>query len=1090
MKKPANNMQSVIYVFLFVSVIFMPVSHYAQCPQLNDGNGNPSNNPYWVHCINSNYTLNISSPDNIGAWSIDWGDSSPVDTGSSLISPATISHIYIATVDTFVVTFTETSTGCIITGVVVMEEYVNSSIQIPVGGVTQICAPDSMAFINSSTNVSSTTTFTWDFGDGSPVEIYDYTNVGQTISHAYQKYTVNCQTQVTLTADNYCTQQAGAPTIATFNPIMVWDTDDAQINPSATVLCDPDSLFHFDNTTNKNCIPQGNTSQRYENWNFGDYWGLGYDSIINWLPFDPPTRPGYDIAFPGIGTYTTMLIDSNLCGQDTAYQTVNIVGPPTAGLAATPDTICAGESITFTNLSTGGATSFDWNFGDGTGWSSTGSGSQTHTYNISGDFTVTLVAHVPTNSAICADTVTIIVSVLPSPQSGFTLSDSVGCDTLTVAYADASFSAIAWNWDFGNGNTSTLQNPPSQFYPSPNNYTVSLAVTGANSCTDTAQNTVNVFQSPVANFFPMNVCENTLASFFDSSTSSVGDPIISWSWDFGDGGTSTTQNPTHQYADSGTYTIILSVATANCTGSGTFPVTVEPKPTAAFLPDTTSGCPVLTVSFTNNSTDATIYSWNFGDGVTSTQTNPTHQFTNTGTVDSTYNVMLAAQTAFGCADTTYQNITVFPVPDASFTHDAILDCAPLLVNFISSSTGATSYLWDFGDGTTDTVQNPTHIFNNQTLFIDIRTTTLTVTSANGCTDSASQTITVYPEPVFTFSAIPDSGCSPLTVSFPSVIGAVAYQWDFGDGNTGTGSTPSHTYYNATTNSVTYIVQLIATNSFGCNDTSYENVKVMPKPSAQFNVDTAVGCQPFPVAFTNSSTGAVNFDWDFGDGDTSDTSAAVFTHIYTNTTGDSLIYSIELVVETQDGCLDTAYRSVLVYPEVIAAFTSDTSGCSPVSIIFSNQSAGATSYNWDFGDGNNSAANNPTNTFVNNGTSNVSYTTTLIAQSPFGCYDTTQGTIIVHPSPTASFTATPTTQVYPSATVSFTNNSSAGTWQYDWDFGDAQTSSSPNPSPHIYTTWGTYTISLLVYSAYCADSITQTVVIEPPLPIAGFIGSDE
>jgi len=143
----------------------------------------------------------------------------------------------------------------------------------------------------------------------------------------------------------------------------------------------------FQNTTAKNCVPQENTSQRYEYWNFGNHWGTG-DSIVNWQPFDPPARPGYTIAFPGKVTYTIMMADSNLCGRDTAFQVIVIGDPPVADFNLSDDTVCAGEQFQAINHSSGGANAFVWNFGDGTGWQVTGGATQNKTYNIPGTYTI------------------------------------------------------------------------------------------------------------------------------------------------------------------------------------------------------------------------------------------------------------------------------------------------------------------------------------------------------------------------------------------------------------------------------------------------------------------------------------------------------------------------------------------------------------------------------------------------------------------------------------------------------------------------------------------------------------------------------
>lgn len=1074
-----------LYIFFLLTTIYIS----GQCPQLLDGQGNYSNYPYWISCTGGNFTVFIQPDIPVGNYTINWGDGSPNDNGPNIIPPGFVSHTYAATTDTFVVTLTDNSNGCVINGVVVMEQTPSASIQIPLGSPVYGCAPASFDFQNSSTNISPTTVFTWDFGDGSPIQTYDYTNWNQIISHTYQPGTVNCDVAVTLTAENYCNQ--GNPSSNTYFPIQVWDIDQAQITASNTFLCYPDTIVYFENTTIRNCYANGNTAQRYELWNFGNYWGQGYDSIIGWRPWGPPNWGQFPIAYPGIGTYNVMLVDSSYCGRDTAYITINIVPPPTANMFPDNDTICAGQSINFTNTSTGGGNSFDWNFGDGTGWTTTGPGNVAHTYNFPGDYTVTLVANITGGTASCTDTITTNIHVLPSPTANFNFNNNNGCDTLTVTFSDfSSVDVISWNWVFGNGNTSTLQNPPSQFYNAPGNYIVQLTVTNNNGCQNTQSQTINVFQTPTPLFTPTSVCEGSLATFTDQSTSSPGDPIISWFWDFGDGNSSTVQNPTHTYSPAGTYNMILTVNTAYCSASDTVPITVENKPTASFTPSTNAGCADLTVNFTNSSSaNAVNFFWDFGDGDSSTTANPSHVFLNNSSNDTIYNVTLYAYTLFGCVDSITIPITVFANPNAQFTHNATLDCAPLVVDFTNTTTGAVSYQWDFGDGSPiDVATNPSHTYQNTTLFITNYTVTLIAQSSNGCTDTSQQTITVYPEPQFGFSTNPDSGCSPLTVNFPSVIGAVSYQWDFGDGNTGTGPTPSHTYVNTTTNNVTYTVQLIAMSPFGCSDTTYGTVLVFPNPSAQFTVDTNIGCQPLNVNLTNLSTGGSTYYWDYGDGNYDTTLIANLSHQYVNSTSNPINYPITLIAETDKGCKDTATSNVLVYPVVQADFVHDTGACNPVNVNFIDNSIGALNYTWDFGDGSTLNNNsNPSHLYNFSLNYDTTFNISLIVESQYGCFDTAFSSITIFATPIANFSVLPQTQTYPSVNVGFTNNSSIGNWQYSWNFGDTTFSNLQNPPNHSYPTWGTYTVQLVVSGAVCSDTAYQTVTINPPVPIADFLG---
>lgn len=1059
----------------------------AQCPELYDGLGNPSPNPYWTHCFGTDYTFNIQSPNNIGTWTIDWGDGSPIENGASLIPPAFISHTYTSTIDTFNVVFTETSSGCVINGVVVMEEPTNASIQIPFGGVTQACAPAILEFTNSSTDVSETTVFTWDFGDGSPLEVYDYTNAGQTIQHQYLPNTVNCNTTVTLTAENYCNTLQGGPSVATFNPIQIWDFDDAAIQASDILLCYPDTVVTFENITDRNCFAQGNIFQRQELWNFGDYWGVGADSIIGWTPW-PPTTP-ITIAYPGIGAYDVTLLDSNFCGIDDVTITINIVPPPTAFFSLSDDTICAGDAVTTFNLSTGGGNSFDWNFGDGSGWQ-TIAGNVNHSFTNPGDYIITLVSNITGGTASCTDTFTLPLHVLPSPTAQILNSGLTGCDTLTVQYNDASVNAVTWFWDFGNGNTSNTQNPGPQFYPSPNSYNVSLVVSSSNGCTDNDLAVVNVFESPQINFIPTSVCQNSTAQFTDQSTSAPGDPIITWDWDFGDGNSSTLQNPTNIYTTIGTFNVILEAATANCISADTIPITVEPIPNASFNHTPISGCTPLNVSFNNTSAGAVSYTWDFGDGNTSTQTNPSHIFVNSGLNDTVFTIEMIASTLFGCTDTAQSTVNVFAGATANFTHNGIPGCAPLPVDFTNQSTGAINFQWDFGDGNTSTATDPSHTYVNSTLFIEIYDVQLIANSPNGCSDTSVQSITVYPLPDFSFNSVPDSGCSPLQVSFPSVIGAVSYSWDFGDGNVGNGPTPTHTYTNTTTNNQDYIVELIAVSAFGCIDTTYGSVRVFPNPTAQFQVNAQSGCPDFLVDIQNLSTGATSYNWDYGDGSNSNDPNAVHNHSYTNINSINEVYDLQLVAISDDGCSDTTSLPITVFPPVIADFISDTVGCSPLSINFIDNSTNGFTYEWDFGDGIIDFNQNPSHTYINNGNTIVIYNLELIVTSPNGCNDTIYQDIHVYPEPNASFVVSPTIQTYPDTTISIVNTSTNGPFNYDWDFSNGNTSALYNPANQNYSTWGTYPITLLVSNAYCSDTATDTIIIEPPLPIANFSGSGE
>lgn len=1055
----------------------------AQCFQVLDGNGVLSNNPYFINCAPGPYTIFVQTDIALGPYIIQWGDGSADSTGNALAPPTFVSHTYAATTDTFNIVITEPGTGCVVNGVVVMERNPLASIQLPTGDNNFGCTPIQFRFINSTTQVSQTTQFTWNFGDGSPPLTFDNTNSLDTVSHVYLPGigAQSCDLEVRLVAANYC----GTST-ASFFPLKVWDLDEAVINASATLLCYPDTVVQYTNNTIRNCFAEGNQTQRFELWNFGDYWGTGSDSIIGWRPWNPPITLPPPIAYPGVGTYTAMLIDSSYCGLDTAMITIVVTNPPTAVLNADKDTICEGETVRFTNASIGGANTFSWNFGQGNGWENLNGNPKNRVYNTAGDYTIRLAVGVAGANG-CADTAEVSLHVNPSPAAAFNFDNNNQCDSMTVNFTDVSTgNIIDWQWTFDNGNTFSGQNPPSQFYPVPGIYNVKLVVININGCPDSIIQNVRVREFPIANFGVASVCLNLPANFVDQSTFTL-DPIVSHKWYFGDGDSSILQDPTHIYSTSGGFQVTLIVDNGFCLDTTQQSFVVEVPPDPVFLPDTSEGCSPLAVSFQNfSSVNAIDFRWNFGDGsAIDTARAPIHIFNNNSAADTNFYISLVSTTAFGCVDTAFDTVTVYPVPQPSFTSDAAVDCGPVTVNFTNTTQGnGLGFQWNFGDGSPiSTQRDPTHIFNNQTLFINNYDVQLIVISANGCTDTSTQTLTIYPEPNFTFTAAPDSGCSPLRVRFPSVVGAVNYNWDFGDGATASGPTPTHTFINNTTNNRTYTVRLIAQNSFGCLDTTFGNVLVFPNPTSSFVLDTNVGCQPLPINITNLSQGANIYQWDFGDGTNSTSNSATLVKTFTNLSGQRVFNDIELITITNDGCRDTMVQQIEVHPFIRASFFSDSIGCSPYRVNFLNQSIGASAYFWDFDDNSSSTATSPSNTYINTISANQTFNMSMVASSPEGCLDTASRDIMVYPKPIASYIVSDTTACHP-VDISFTNNSQLSDSCF-WRFGDgADSSTCLNGLQHTYQNISSflpinYQSQLYVFTNNgCRDTAEKRITVYP------------
>ena len=498
-----------------------------------------------------------------------------------------------------------------------------------------------------------------------------------------------------------------------------------------------------------------------------------------------------------------------------------------------------------------------------------------------------------------------------TPTASFSASPTSGVAPLAVSFTDTSTgSPTSWAWNFGDGTTSTLQNP-SHTYATGGTYTVNMTASnsaGSSAATAATVTVTNPVVKPTASFSasPTSGVAPLPVSFTDTSTGSP----TSWAWDFGDGTTSTSQNPSHTYAAGGTYTVNMTAS--NSAGSSvataaTITVT-NPKPTASFSASPTSGVAPLAVSFTDTSTGSpTSWSWDFGDGATSTSQNPSHTYA----VGGTYTVNMTASNANGSSAATAATITVSdPVvgPTASFSASPTSGVAPLPVSFTDTSTGSpTSWSWDFGDGASSTLQNPSHTYAAGGTY----TVNMTATNLGGSSAATAVTITVTDPvvaPTASFSASPTSGVAPLPVNFTdtSTGSPTSWSWDFGDGNSSTLQNPSHTYASAGS----YTVNMTATNSAGFSTATAVTITVTDPGagvvSASFTATPTSGTAPLSVAFTDTSSFATSWSWDFGDGTSS--TAQNPTHLY-NTAGS---YTVTLTASNSGGW-STAQTTITVNP---------------------------------------------------------------------------------------------------------------------------------------------------------------------------------
>lgn len=467
-------------------------------------------------------------------------------------------------------------------------------------------------------------------------------------------------------------------------------------------------------------------------WNFGD------------TTTSTQQNPGH--VYANTGSYNVQLIITTQNGcQDSVIMPVQVDEDPVAYFLLPGN---CGLNVTFTDSSyvpnnLGVISGWAWDFGD-MGTSSAQNGS--HTYGSANTWNVTLTV---TDSRGCTDTYTQPFTSNPFPSANFIYSSAcLGDSTQFTDQSGVQFSSISsWNWNFGNGNTSVLQNPDYTF-AQPGTYSVELIVMSAGGCEDTVQHTITVYPYPVADFSASEVCSGFTTDFTDLSTIQFGN-ITGYTWDFGDPSLSQSNqvNPSAFYANHGQYTVNLTVVGDNgCTTNYSELVNVWPKPVLDFTADPLAGCWPVEPEFDNLSTIAsgsiTTWSWTFGDGNTSTQFEPQHLYPN---APGLYTVSLYAISDRGCdtSITKTDYITVYPQPTAQFSYEpSNVTVLKPQVQFINLSVMGESYEWDLGDGNTSTIANPVHIYSDE----DTGTYVIQLITYNvyGCMDTIEHTVHVNP----------------------------------------------------------------------------------------------------------------------------------------------------------------------------------------------------------------------------------------------------------------------------------------------------------------------------------------------------------
>ncbi|WP_346319000.1 PKD domain-containing protein [Chitinophaga sp. YIM B06452] len=741
-------------------------------------------------------------------------------------------------------------------------------------------------------------------------------------------------------------------------------------------------------------------------------------------------------------------------------------------------------SFNVTLATAGSITSYRWDFGDG---ATSNLPTPSHTYTRQGIYTITVTLEI---SGGCRLVLTGAVRAGEIPVVDFDGTPKAPCADEPVHFTNLSVPrGTEWRWIFpeDNNREENAENPD-HIFRRIGLHDVTLEVSNYGCRRSLTKVDFIRILPPVADFTFTRVCTDRYrVQFVDRSDFGpiMGTPRF-WRWDFGDGNTSNVQSPAHVYAQTGEYTITLTVSDGNCESIMRLTLEViDEKPVITSNESEICAGESVTISRnTLNENNIDRWEWLWGDGTYSPNggNGISKEYRNPGT----YNVVLRITDRNNCMSES--NVLPIQVNGAIANFNASgLRCVNEDRLFTDASTSLhgysiTSWTWNFGDGTPEETvqtrpQDYQHIFSTRGTY-DVR---LSIVDAAGCRTEVTKPVTVIAVNA-NFNTATQIACQNLGIQFSNTsTGAnLSYAWDFGDNTASTALHPVKVY----TAPGKYTVKLNIADNEGCSS-SIEKIEyiTVPDPKADFTVPPTLNvCPPALVQLTNQSTEFVRSVWDFGDGSRSDLESP--GHIY-NLPG---TYTIRLEVYSDGECPASLEKEIRIDGPIGTRTISPLTGCVPHDITLSASSANSVRYIWDLDNG--TVQTTTTNSITYKYDRAGVYYPRVVLEDVQGCKVPAQGprdSVIVD-EVKVSFTLDDS-QACDQAEILFNNTTTAlskdnhgDALTYAWDFGMTNrtddVSGAENPR-FLYDAVGAYTATLTATSRYgCTDTKTMPVKVSP------------
>lgn len=679
-------------------------------------------------------------------------------------------------------------------------------------------------------------------------------------------------------------------------------------------------------------------------------WVISYNGTTQTSTEQNPT---FTVPLGVTGTVMGTVVSLNGCVQTVQKTFETGLDNPGSFIR---DTVraCIGDQVNI-NPDTDSTISFSYSWSPADGLDDSTAVNPIFTVTESRTFSVTITP----SSPVCEIVRTVEVIAVPVPILDF---DPVPeCDGLTINFNNTSQNATAFSWNFGdpaNPDAGSNEVSPSYTYPGPGTYTVTLAVAEGELCRDSITREITITQAELAADFAAeyeNCSANEAVVQFTDLTLNNQNNTTSWSWDFGAFGTSDEQNPQLTLTEDATFDVTLTVTTAdNCTSTITKTITVDILDGLGDFPGGLQICFGGSGQLSPTPNPAYQYQWSPDTGIDDiTSSNPTFNPTET----TTYSVTITAVGVDTCQETREVVVTVTPDINLQVTGDGVV-CEAQTTLVASTSVDAT-ITWLDASGNT--------LGNESTLTVDVSGSVNYIARAEdafGCTDQVEVTVSGGTIDV----VIPDTAAvclgEELNISVTNLDpnDQLTYSW-----------TPADAFASGADSANPDVIEAIGkqtlfvtiTNQFGCT-LQDSVVTAVVDPTIQLGFTSLLQCNGSTVEFTNTSTNAFDFLWDFGDGTTSTEDNPI--HTYT-AAGDyqvtlSLVYDVSCVTPF------TATVSV-VDPQIIPSFSFDQLNCSADSaqIAFFDTSVnpfGTSEWLWTFSNGQTSNEQNPVITITESG----------------------------------------------------------------------------------------------------------------------------